>query len=98
MSALVLAPLPVCWSWGSGALPMVLALAAIGLLLASAVLLASGTTAQARPDAASAFVDFCPLLCWLGHHVHTIADKQLSGARDATLLKSASLKTESFLR
>ncbi len=59
MAALVLLLLSVCWSWGPGALPMGLALSAIGLLLAAAVLLASGAAAHARPDAASAFGDFC---------------------------------------
>ncbi|MFY9510760.1 MAG: Wzy polymerase domain-containing protein [Rubrivivax sp.] len=51
--------LAVLWSWGPGALPMGLALSAIGMLLAAGVLLASGAAAHARPDAASAFGDFC---------------------------------------
>jgi O-antigen ligase len=58
MAALTLVLLSVGWSWGPGSLPMGLALSAIGLLLAAAVLLASGAAAHARPDAASAFADF----------------------------------------
>jgi O-antigen ligase len=63
LAALALLLAAVLWSWGPGALPMGLALSAVGLLLAAAVLVASGAGAHARPDAAQAFGDFC--LAWV---------------------------------
>ena len=63
LAALALLLAAVLWSWGPGALPMGLALSATGLLLAAAVLVASGAGAHARPDAAQAFGDFC--LAWV---------------------------------
>jgi len=59
LAALALLLVSVLWSWGPGALPMGLALSAVGMLLAAAVLVASGAAAHARPDAAAAFGDFC---------------------------------------
>ena len=57
--ALALLLASVCWSWGPGALPTGLALSAIGMLLATGVLVAGGAGAHSRPDAATAFGDFC---------------------------------------
>ncbi len=54
-AALALMLVGVAWSWGPGALPTGLALSAIGLLLAAAVLAASGAAAHARGDAVDTF-------------------------------------------
>lgn len=70
-AALALLLAAVLWSWGPGALPMGLALSAIGLLLAAGLLLASGAAAHGRPDAASAFGDFC--LGWAVAGVFNVA-------------------------
>jgi len=49
----------VLWSWGPGALPAGLSMSAVGLLLATAVLLISGAATRASPQAIPIFVLFC---------------------------------------
>ncbi len=56
LGALLLA---VLWSWLPGALPMGLALSAIGLLAAAAVLLLSGAATRASAQAVPLFALFC---------------------------------------
>ena len=46
-------------SWGPGALPSTLALSALGLLAATAVVVAAGAGARARADAPDLFAAFC---------------------------------------
>ena len=57
--ALALVMASVLWSWLPGALPMGLALSALGLLLATALLLLSGAAARASPRAVPLFALFC---------------------------------------
>ena len=49
----------VAMSWGPGALPSTLALSALGLLAATAVVVAAGAGARARADAPDLFAAFC---------------------------------------
>ena len=58
LGALALVVLTVGWSWGPGVLPAGLALSAIGLLLASGVMVVGGAGAHSRPDATAVFVAF----------------------------------------
>jgi O-antigen ligase len=69
--ALALMTASVFWSWGPGSLPMGLALSAIGLLLATAVLVAGGAGVHSRPDPARAFGDFA--LGWVVAGVFNVA-------------------------
>ena len=57
--ALALVMASVLWSWLPGALPMGLALSALGLLLGTALLLLSGASARASPRAVPLFALFC---------------------------------------
>ena len=57
--ALGLVMAAVLWSWLPGALPTGLALSAVGLLLATLLLLLAGAAARAGPHAVSLFVLFC---------------------------------------
>ena len=57
--ALALVMASVLWSWLPGALPMGLALSALGLLLATALLLLSGAAVRASPRAVPLFALFC---------------------------------------
>ena len=59
LAALALLLLSVLWSWGPGALPSGLALSAIGLLLATLVLLLSGAAVRAGDQAVPVFALFC---------------------------------------
>ena len=59
LSALALLLLAVLWSWGPGALPSGLALSAIGMLLATMLLMLSGASVRTGKDAVPAFVCFC---------------------------------------
>ena len=59
LAALGLVGVAVGWSWGPGALPSTLALSAIGLLAATAVVVAGAAGAAARPDAQDLFAAFC---------------------------------------
>ncbi len=71
LSALGLLLLSVLWSWGPGALPGGLALSAIGLLLATAVMLLGGAAARTDEEAASLFAAFC--LGWVAAGVLSAA-------------------------
>ena len=57
--ALALVMASVLWSWLPGALPMGLALSAVGLLLATALLVLSGAAVRASPRAVPLFALFC---------------------------------------
>ena len=57
--ALALVMASVLWSWLPGALPMGLALSALGMLLATALLLLSGAAVRASPRAVPLFALFC---------------------------------------
>ena len=57
--ALALVMASVLWSWLPGALPMGLALSALGLLLATALLVLSGAAVRASPRAVPLFALFC---------------------------------------
>ncbi|HYN60678.1 MAG TPA: Wzy polymerase domain-containing protein [Rubrivivax sp.] len=59
LAALALLVLSVLWSWGPGALPSGLALSAIGLLLATLLLLLSGAATRASAQAVPVFALFC---------------------------------------
>ena len=59
LAALVLTMAAVVVSWLPGALPMSLALSALGLLLACAVLLLGGAAARGNPRAIALFEAFC---------------------------------------
>ena len=59
LAALGLVAASVLWSWLPGALPSALALSAIGMLLATALLLLSGAAARASPLAVPIFALFC---------------------------------------
>jgi hypothetical protein len=58
-AALAVMAMTVLASWWPGSLPAGLALSALGLLLASAVLVASGGQAHSDADPAALFGDFC---------------------------------------
>jgi O-antigen ligase len=62
-AALGVVALAAAWSWGPGALPATLALSAVGLLAATAVVVAGGAGTAARADAQEGFVVFCQ--AWL---------------------------------
>ena len=59
LAALALLALAALWSWGPGSLPSGLALSAIGMLLASALLLLGGAAARAGTLALPLFAMFC---------------------------------------
>jgi O-antigen ligase len=59
LGALVLLLLSVLWSWGPGALPSGLALSAIGLLMASMLLLLGGAAVRGSAQALPLFALFC---------------------------------------
>jgi O-antigen ligase len=59
LAALALVAGAAAWSWGPGGLPASLALSAIGLLLATAVVVAGGAGAAARADGEAVFAIFC---------------------------------------
>jgi hypothetical protein len=63
LAALVLVLGAVLWSWMPGALPMGLALSAIGLLLATLLLLLSCTAVRGNAQAVPVFTLFC--LAWV---------------------------------
>ena len=59
LAALLLVAAAVLWSWLPGALPMGLALSALGLLLAALLLLLGGAAVRASPQAVALFAIFC---------------------------------------
>ena len=59
LAALLLVGGAVLWSWLPGALPVGLALSALGMLLATLLLLIGGAAARASPQAVSLFAIFC---------------------------------------